>query len=116
MFCPLSRRVLTKFPLTQSLHHRLSAFLTALQQLRWAADLKVDGFFVAIKKKKKARIVAVDQESWHFVVWVILFFFIDLYSVCVKVSVWRGSSPTESKHAPAAISDVSLRPQVLRMF
>lgn len=28
----------------------------------------------------------------------------------------RGSSPTESKQAHAAISDVRLRPQVLRMF
>lgn len=55
-----------------------------------------------------------DQESWRFVVWDILF--IDLYSVCVKVGVLRGSSPTESKQAQAAIGNVSLRPQVLRMF
>lgn len=31
-------RVIRKFPLTQPLHHRVSASLTALQQLCWAAD------------------------------------------------------------------------------
>lgn len=34
-------------------------------------------------------------------------FFIDLCSVCIKVDVLRGSSPTESKQAPSAVSDVS---------
>lgn len=66
-------------------------------------------------KNKKTRVLSLWTRKVDILLFG-LFFFIDLYSVCIRVSVLRGSSPTERKQAPAAIRDVSLRPQVLRLF
>lgn len=108
-------RVLTKFPLTQPLHHRVSVSVAALQQILGSTShvcLKADWFFVTIKKNLVLLLWTRKVDILLFG----LFFFIDLFSVRIKVSVLRGSSPTERKQAPAAISDVSLRPKVLRML